>query len=234
MLDAKNRKKIVFSADDFGVSAEATSNILELARLGKLDRVEIMINDQLKKTDALELKKTGVKLDIHLHLIDYHSDYWRGNRNLNRGALERIVIFIVRLFGKNSSKKVAKYWEDQIENFKEIFGEYPSGAGSHEHIHYFTPYFKIMLSLCEKYQIGYIRFGTENFNHPSLIGKIINWLRRKDLKYFQETKFKTSEYMLSFDWFDNLKFLSQLAEEKQAEVVFHPERINEMLFLKNL
>ncbi len=235
MLKKEHRKKIIFSADDFGVNELANANILKLAQAGKLDRVEIMINNRLRKEDALNLAKTGVKLDIHLHLIGYDSNYWQGERNLERGMVERICLFVWNCtFGENNPRKVVLKWENQIEKFREIFGRYPDGIGSHEHIHYFPFYFNILLGLSAKYEIFYVRFGRRNFRGTCLIGKILNGLRVIDQWLFKKTNFETSDFMLSFDWFTDLDFLSEISEGKNAEVVFHPERVEEFSFLEKM
>jgi len=235
MLDQIDRKKIIFSADDFGVNALASANILQLAKAGKLDRVEVMINASLQKAQALELQATGVKLDIHLHLIDYACDYWQGNRHLERGALKRMLLFVGHyLSGKNSTQKVTARWEDQIKKFKELFGTYPAGIGSHEYIHHFPPYFKIAVGLCEKYKISFLRYGLGNFEHSCLISKILNWLRGQNRQYFKKTNLETSDYLVSFDWTDNLEFITSLPTESRTEVVFHPERAQEFGFLQEL
>ena len=234
MLDQTKKQKIIFSADDFGVNALANANILQLAKAGKLDRVEVMINTSLSKADALALQATGVKLDIHLHLIDYDCDYWQGNRHLERGALKRIGLFIANyLSGKSNVQKVTARWEDQIEKFRELFGAYPAGVGSHEYIHFFPPYFKIALNLCEKYQINFLRFGNTAFHHSTVISKILNWLRGQNIPYFKKTNLETSDYLVSFDWTNNLDFVADLPKESRVEVVFHPERKEEWTFLQN-
>ncbi len=235
MLKKEDREKIIFSADDFGVNELTDSNILKLAQIGKLDRVEIMINSRIRKEDALNLANTGVKLDIHLHLIEYDSDYWKGKRNLERGIAERIFLFMWNYtFGENNPRKVALKWENQIKKFKEIFGRYPDGIGSHEHIHYFPFYFNTLLSLSAKYKIFYVRFGRRNFRSTCLIGKILNILRFINQRQFKKTNFETSDFMLSFDWFSDLNFLSEIPKGENSEVVFHPEKVEEFSFLEKM
>jgi predicted glycoside hydrolase/deacetylase ChbG (UPF0249 family) len=235
MLDEINRKKVTFSADDFGISKLANANILRVARTGKLDRIEIMISENISPEEVMELKHLGIKLDIHLHLVDYNSNYWRGNRRLHEGAVKRAVMFGLRyFFGKTAPEKVELQWAIQIEKFEEIFGQAPDGIGSHEYIHYFPPYLRSVLRLGEKYKIPFVRFGKVSFVCDNSVAKVLNWLRKKGLESIKKTTLKTTEYMISFDWMGNLNFLSGLPEGSLAEVVFHPEREDELEFLEKM
>lgn len=62
-------KKLIISADDFGMNPLANKNILILAEAGKLDRVSVMTNGFFSTQEIERLKRTGVCLDIHLELI---------------------------------------------------------------------------------------------------------------------------------------------------------------------
>ncbi len=235
MLDQETRKKIIISADDFGISKLANANIFRLIKTGKLDRIEVMISENLNADEIEELKNSHIKLDIHLHLVDYNSDYWRGNRRLKESALKRIILFFWKyIAGKTSAEKVELQWAIQIEKFKEIFGRIPDGIGSHEYIHYFPPYLKVIIRLSEKYNIPFIRFGKKSFDCKNPIAKVLNWLRKKGLTQIKKTNLKTSDFLVSFDWFDNLKFVDNLPPETQTEIVFHPEREEELKFLEEL
>lgn len=235
MLNEKNRKKAIFSADDFGISKLANANILRAARTGKLDRVEIMISENLNPEEVRELKNAGVKLDIHLHLVGYNSNYWRGDRRLHEGAIRRALLFSLKYFlGKTAPEKVELQWAIQIEKFEEIFGQAPDGIGSHEYIHYFPPYLRAVLRLGKKYQIPFVRFGRTAFICDNSVAKVLNWLRARGLKNIRKTTLRTSDYMVSFDWIGNLAFLSELPEGSVTEVVFHPEREDELKFLERL
>ncbi|MFA5961697.1 MAG: ChbG/HpnK family deacetylase [Parcubacteria group bacterium] len=232
MLDEKNRKKAIFSADDFGISKLANVNILKSLRTGKLDRVEVMISENLSADEVEELKKSGVKLDIHLHLVDYNSSYWRGDRKLKESPIRRAIVFILKyLMGKTSPEKVGLQWAIQIEKFEEIFGQVPDGIGSHEYIHYFPPYLRTVIQLGEKYKIPFVRFGKKEFNSSGPVAKALNWLRKKSLVDMRKTTMYTTDYMVSFDWVNELSFLRNLPAGSLTEVVFHPEREVEFDFL---
>lgn len=229
------KKKAVFSADDFGISKLANANILRIIRTGKLDRVEVMISENLSAEEVEELKKSQVKLDIHLHLVDYNSNYWRGDRRLREGAVKRAAIFLLKyVLGKTAPEKVELQWAIQIEKFEELFGKAPDGIGSHEYIHYFPPYLRAILRLGEKYKISFVRFGRSDFVCDSSVTKVLNWLRKKGREIVKKTAMQTTDYIVSFDWVNNLDFLAKLPKETLTEVVFHPEREEEFNFLEKL
>jgi predicted glycoside hydrolase/deacetylase ChbG (UPF0249 family) len=235
MLNNETRKKAIFSADDFGISKLANANILKAIRMGKIDRVEVMISENLNEEEVRELKDSQVKIDIHLHLVDYHSNYWRGDRRLSEGAIKRVIIFFLRyLCGKTVPEKVELQWAIQIEKFEEIFGKAPDGIGSHEYIHFFPPYLRAVIRLSKKYDISFIRFGKTDFEYNNFISKALNLLRKKSLKNIKQTTLSTTDYMTSFDWGNKLDFLNNLPTGSLTEIVFHPEREDELKYLEKL
>jgi predicted glycoside hydrolase/deacetylase ChbG (UPF0249 family) len=233
----KEGKKIIVSADDFGISQRANENILKLARERKLDRVEIMVSHNLKQEHVLELIASGVKLDIHFHLVKDRLDYWQNNqRKIEKQTIKRIIFFLFNyFFGDTRPKIVKREWESQLKDFKILFGKYPDGASSHEHIHFFPAYFKVFLKLASKYSIPYIRFGKNTVHENNRICVILNWLRKINARSFKESGLNTSDYMASFDWLESLEsLLEKIPENKIVEVVFHPELDNEFQKLESM
>ena len=49
------RKKLIISADDFGKSRTVDENILSLVRAGRIDRVAILIDGDIKDAEVAEL-----------------------------------------------------------------------------------------------------------------------------------------------------------------------------------
>ena len=231
---AYGNENIIISADDFGISKLADVNILKLVEAGKIDRVEVMMSPNLNLEEVSRLKNSQVKIDIHLHLIKDDSDYWRGDRRLKEGAFKRMVLFVFNYFsGKSSSEKVELKWAIQIEKFREVFGKNPEGIGSHEYIHFFPPYMKAVLKLAKKYEIPYVRMGNKDLKAENMVSMVLNWLRKKNVKKFQESGLLTSPYMASLDWAKNLGDIEKIIPmDGKTELVCHPEREEEFGFMK--
>lgn len=230
-------KTIILSADDFGISQVANANILKLAEAGKLDRVEIMVSNNISPEHVSRLLSTGVKLDIHLHLAKEKLDYWQDNpRIIEKGAIKRIFFFLFNfLFGDTRPKIVESEWEKQILNFQKLFGRLPDGVSSHEHIHFFPPYFKKMIRLSRKYKIPYIRLGKKPFSAKNNVCHILNLLRKLDIYAFKRSGLNTSDYMISFDWNRNLDdCIRSIKGQGEVEIIFHPELAPEYETLERL
>jgi predicted glycoside hydrolase/deacetylase ChbG (UPF0249 family) len=233
----ESNKNIIISADDFGISQLANENILKLVRGNKLDRVEIMMSNNLKPEHISALLASGVKLDIHLHLAKDKLDYWQNNKRvIEKGALKRIFLFLWNFFfGKNRPKRVTEEWEKQIKMFKNTFGKNPDGFSSHEHIHFFPPYFKIITELSEKYNAGYIRLGKEPLLENNKVCAILNWLRKANRGIFKKYRLNSSDLMASFDWTNDWDLLlKNLPDHKTTEIIFHPELEKEFKVLEKL
>lgn len=215
------REKLIISADDFGLSTDANRNILELAKLGKLDRVSVMILGQFTAEEITALKNSGIVLDIHLEITEL-SD---GKKSI---FLRLVKFFWLYSSGRTSPAKLEAEWKAQIEGFKKLFQKYPDGLNSHEHVHFFPPYFKIAMRLCQESSIGYVRFGkNKSLRHVGLISSIIHFLCKKNYAAFQSALIVSSQDFVSFDWIRNFEgFLEKLPSDK-TELVFHPEREKE-------
>lgn len=228
---------IIVSADDFGISQRANANILTLAESGKLDRVEIMVSKNISPEHASRLLASGVKLDIHFHLAKDKLDFWQNNpRVIEKGAIKRIFLFLYNFFfGHNRPAIVEQEWERQIMDFKNLFGKFPDGASSHEHIHFFPPYFRRFLKLSKKYGISYIRFGKKPYSHKNKVCAILNLLKKLDFGQMKKSSVVTSDYMISFDWSHNLdSCLQNTQDNSEVEVIFHPELAPEYEALERL
>lgn len=225
-----HRHHISVSADDFGISPRANSNTICLMTLGKIDRVGIMVHGKISDEEIHELVKSGAKLDIHLDVLhEFHDD-----RSKRDGIFLRVTEFLMkRLFGKLPSKNVEAEWRLQIEKFRKIFGKNPDGINSHEHIHFFPPFFKIALKLQEEYSIPYIRFGDSVFMlHNKPVAHVLHWLRIINRRNFKNSGYVSSASFISLDWIKDMdKFLNNLPEG-MTEIVCHPEIADEFEKIK--
>lgn len=220
-LNETHRHRLIITADDFGVSPRANRNILYLISLGKIDRVSVMVHGKISDKEIRTLVHSGVKIDIHLDILHkFHK-----NRKGRQGVIRRISEFIKDIAtGKISNKKVALEWEDQIKKFQDLFGKNPDGINSHEHVHLFPPFFKIVILLQQKHSIPYIRFGDSIFlRHHNIVSHILHYLRKINLMLFRGYEHISSGSLISLDWISDVDgFLENLPQGK-IEIACHPE-----------
>ena len=229
-LYESRRHSLIISADDFGVSPLANKNILCLAMLGKIDRTGVMVHGKFSEEEISEITKSGVKLDIHLDILHEFHD----NRRKRESAFMRVAEFFGKIAsGKLSSKKVEDDWHSQIEKFRKIFGKNPDGINSHEHVHFFPPFFKVALKLRTEYSIPYIRFGDSIFMlHNKPVAHILHWLRIINRKKLQKSGAISSGLFVSLDWIKNMdKFLNNLPNST-VEIACHPEKTDDFEKIK--
>jgi predicted glycoside hydrolase/deacetylase ChbG (UPF0249 family) len=227
-------RKIIVSADDFGQSSKANANILELLSLKKLQRISIMIDGNFSPEEIRLLINSHVKIDLHLDLFNLLENSW--NKRIKAGAFSRLLNFFKDyLSEKISVLRVASNWTRQLEKFRTIFGKYPDGLNSHEHIHFFPPYFKLILALAEKSKITYLRFGKKDFvKITNVVSFIIFCLRKINRQYFKDSGLNSADFLISLDW------LKKNGWEKSnnllrgtTELIVHPEREAELFLIKN-
>lgn len=221
------KEKIIVSVDDFGIRDVADS-ILPLAREGKIDRVSVLVNYVKSKEQAEALAATGVKIDLHLELIRLTGT----GEKVEENALWRGMKFLVRYaLGFVGAGRVEKEWIAQIERFKELFGRYPDGLNSHEHVHYFPKFFRIFLSLTERYHIPFVRFAHRGMleSDRSVVAKVLSSLWKTDASLYVGAKqpLTSSDFFVSYDWIANFDAFLEALPEGKTEIVFHPEKKDE-------
>jgi predicted glycoside hydrolase/deacetylase ChbG (UPF0249 family) len=236
MIETKG-KKIVISADDFGISRTASEKILELVKAEKIDRVAVMMSENITEEQVKTLLDSGVKIDVHFHLAGEKINSWQNRKEeYKEGDIKRIIIFLwAYFFSRGRIREAEAEWYFQLGGFRKIFKKDPDGVSSHEHIHFFPAYFKIMMEIASQNNIEFVRFGKNNYKKFGLVSFILNSLRFFDYKYFKELqpKLKTTDFFVSFDWIkDYNNFFGSIPAGKVVELVFHPERPEEFKFLK--
>jgi len=232
VIENKYRKYIIFSADDFGKSELANSRILNLAEAGKLDRVSVMANGNFSQQEIRRIKKTGVKLDIHLDLANVP----RRERKLKKGILGRGAVFLLKHLGSREyrKEKLRIKWTEQIEKFHKLFGCYPDGINSHQHVHLFGRYFLMALELSQKYGIPYFRFAKKDLlGSKTNIRRIIYFLWKRDRIIFRRKKLDGPDYFASLDWVEDIDKFQKNIPEGKTELACHPERLEEYNLVKD-
>jgi len=216
------RENFIVTADDYGIRQTAEP-ILRLAHEGKLDRVAVLIH-YVSADQAKALLETGVKIDLHLELIDI----LKSGEKVKESPIYRGMNFMLRYFsGTVTAQNVEEEWRRQIIRFREIFGRMPDGLNSHEHLHFFPRFFKVFLGLAEEYGISYVRFSRKGMLlpfHSAFIGKILAFFWKRARSFMEGKIFHTSDYLVSLDWLADFPAFSAALPEGQIELVVHLER----------
>jgi predicted glycoside hydrolase/deacetylase ChbG (UPF0249 family) len=226
-------RKIIVSADDFGKNSSTHENILELLSLKNLHRVSVMINGTFSAEEIRLLLDSSVKLDLHLNFFNLFESGLYSKEGV--GVLGRLLAFSKNyLLGKIKTSAVKKDWTAQLEKFHAIFGKYPDGLNSHEHVHFFPPYFKIISDLAQKSKITYVRFGKKDFlQADNFVSWVIFGLKKINRRRFLSAGLDSTDFLISLDWLKE----NALRETKnlpcgEIELVIHPEITAELEFLK--
>lgn len=222
-------KNLLVSADDFGISQLANDNILALAEAGKLDRVSVMPHGKFTPEEIVRLKKTGVKLDIHLDSASEIAPH----RKLRAGVFLRGLRFFLTYLSDSGNHSAKSNWQNQIQQFHTLFGQNPDGLNSHQHIHFFPAYFKIIIQLAQENDIAFIRFGAERtLENNNIICYILFCLQKINHKKFIVSSLKSSDFLVSLDWIKDFEKSLANLPEGTTEVVCHPERPEEMILIQ--
>jgi predicted glycoside hydrolase/deacetylase ChbG (UPF0249 family) len=223
------RNDIIVSVDDFGIRSVAEA-ILPLARQGKIDRVSVLINYVTSKEQVEALLATGVKIDLHMELIQLVGS----GEKVEESTVFRGMNFVTRYaLGHVRDNDVELAWTQQIMRFRELFGRYPDGLNSHEHLHYFPRFFRIAIALGARYDIPFVRFARKGImkQNKAIVSRILAFFWPKDRHYYTTQAVnmsrETADFFVSYDWLDDFdNFLTHLPKGN-TEIVFHPERPDE-------
>lgn len=227
---------LIISADDFGINRTANKNILQLLQQGKLDRIAVIMAGNLSLTETDSLLHGKAALDLHLTIPEF-----LGCTPSKRGVLRRLLYFSwAFVSGRMKTKTVASLWEKQLLLFSKNFGRLPDGINSHEHLHFFPPYFKIALNLAQKYQVPYLRFANTGIiitkkNTSKIIYLLWKINRRRYLRACSEkppNHPRSSDFLVSLDWAKKPSGILKKKSKQTIEVVCHPEREEEFEALR--
>lgn len=170
--------KIIFNADDFGITDAVSTAIVELfAGKTPLKSTTVMIN-LISGRSASLLKNFLSGADAGKFSIGLHFNLTCGRPVLPAGDVSSLTgpdgSFLkfgelVERAGRNklSPDHIAAEFNAQIGAFRDKLGFYPSHSDSHKHVHMLPRIFEIVSRGLEKYNVKGIRL-TENISADEL------------------------------------------------------------------
>ena len=160
--------KLIFNADDFGISHGVNQAIFEAHTKGILNSTSIMINLKFVE-EALDLAKQMPKLNIGLHgnLTNEYSILPKAqipllvddNGKFKHGFINLALLSLLK--PKEFKQQVKSELKAQIDTAVSS-GLKLSHIDSHRHVHMIPSIFKACMELCQEYNIPRLRFVNEN------------------------------------------------------------------------
>lgn len=165
-------KKLIINADDYGICREVNRAIENLVAADCLRDVSVLVNS-LFYDEAAEflLNQPQCAVGVHLNIVE--------GVPLSKTEKVRILLDSRKQFAGLSrtlrlwarapfrvSQAVETEWRAQIELLLKT-GLEISHADSHQHIHAFPPFWRILIKLCGEYGIPAVRLPRERNTLPS-------------------------------------------------------------------
>jgi len=232
--------KVIFNADDFGISLGVNAAIKKAYDEGILNATSLMVN-QKYALQAVELSKKMSDLDLGLH-VNLTNEYPVSDTSklpLLTGKDGKFRNGFLKLFFLSMFKPKALRQEVREEMEAQILKAQKMGIklqhiDSHRHVHMIPLIFKVMLEFKEKYGIERIRVINECALMTLKTNKNLSFLFDGGLiKYFLLRFFALLNGYSSKTYFYTMLYTCKLSKEHfrkvlvprdfdDAEVMIHP------------
>ncbi len=183
--------KIIFNADDFGISRGVNAAIIKAHTEGILNSASLMINQEFA-TEAVEAAKKMPKLEIGLHLNLTNETPAANPQNipllvgadgkLKNGFVNLLLLSYLhpRKFAKQAEIEIRA----QVQKYL-ITGLKMAHIDGHRHVHLIPAVFKIVRKIMAEYNVPRVRVMNENAFNTIRQNKSKSWLFDGGLiKYF--------------------------------------------------
>jgi predicted glycoside hydrolase/deacetylase ChbG (UPF0249 family) len=159
--DTGSMKRLIISADDFGLTEGINEGIIRCAREGIVTSASVMANmPAFEQAVVLAGQCPGLATGVHLNLVKGSPLQPAGEvRSLvdDRGAFYTLPRFTLRLLsGKIRLAEAEKELRSQVEKALNA-GLKVTHLDSHRHFHVYPPLLKLVIKMAREYKIDSIR-----------------------------------------------------------------------------
>src|SRR5258706_5683083 len=159
-------RKLIINADDYGLSGEVNDAIENLITAGRLNSVSLITNSWSYEGAVRFLKtRPECSVGVHLNVVEGFAISSSNDVKILLNGNGRFVdlkgLFVQWLKRPFAvTKAVETEWRAQIEL---LLGDElaPTHADSHQHIHAFPPFWRILVRLCREFNIPAARVPRE-------------------------------------------------------------------------
>lgn len=226
-----------FTADDWGLSKSINEAILELARVGKVRIVSIMVNMECTEYLLDELLQTEVEFSLHFNLTEGRPlSSPRQVKSLvnSKGQFRDIGSFLVRLLtGRINFHEMSNEFSVQLRRASDLVGGKLKEVDGHHHIHLVPGFIISVISEIKRHNVERIRCPQDESHLGSYLGG--SWLRKK--LALEEQHMLVDYGYLNLASRKYLKFENVIAHPGLDTDIKKPwtrRRYTEYLFLKGL
>ena len=205
--------KVIFTADDFGLSQSINEGIVEGHTSGLLTSASLLVN--APATDHAVRLSRGLDLEvgIHLGIVEGYAmsgphttvadtyRYFDGNSCLHRNWKRFCTKFALRQI---SLEDLEKELDLQFRAFRRFFPSIPF-ANSTQHLHLLPGVFNIVAKLCKKYDVKALRIPYRRidemvpFGLRTIEGFVLRRLGRRALRRAREAGLAIPDYVIGFE-----------------------------------
>ncbi|MBR1825583.1 MAG: ChbG/HpnK family deacetylase [Alphaproteobacteria bacterium] len=183
--------KIIFNADDFGISRGVNAAIVEAHTKGILNSTSLMVNQQFADEAVAAAKKMpALAVGLHLNLTNETPAANPAeipllvgtDGKLKNGFVNLLLLSILhpKAFAAQTEIEVRAQMQKFTAN-----GLKPTHIDGHRHVHLIPEVFKIVRKIQEEYKIPRVRTMNENALNTILQNRSKSWLFDGGLvKYF--------------------------------------------------
>ena len=183
--------KIIFNADDFGISRGVNAAIAEAHTNGILNSTSLMVNQQFA-AEAVDMARTMPNLEVGLHLNLTNEKPTADPKEIPLlvgadGKLKNgfVNLLLLSVFHpKNFAEQVETEIRAQVEKYLAT-GLKMAHIDGHRHVHLIPAVFKVVRKIQKQYNVPRIRVMNENAFSTIMQNKSKSWLFDGGLiKYF--------------------------------------------------
>lgn len=155
-------KKLIVTADDFGLCAEVNEAVIQAHTKGILTCASLMVGEKAAEEAAQLAKKTpSLAVGLHLTLVEGTSVLPPSQipdliDERQKFSSKIVAAGVKYFFSEKLQKQIAMECEAQVRKFLD-FGFPIDHLNSHNHLHVHPTILSIVVRLCKKYKIGAVR-----------------------------------------------------------------------------
>lgn len=218
-------EKIIFNADDFGISRGVNQAIIKAYEQGILNSASVMVNQKYAKEAALAAKNMpGLALGLHVNLTNEYASASAEKIPLlvdaagkfKNGFLKLIWLSLVQ--GKALREQVRVEVEAQVEK-AEALGVKLEHIDSHRHVHMIPGIFSVFREIKEKYHLKRLRVINECGLLSAIHNKGLSYIFDGGIiKYFLLRFFSFINGYESKTYFYTMLYTCKLGRERFQDV----------------